>query len=110
VSTQVVVQGTLRPDGVLELDEKVPMPAGRVLVTVQPVVQPPADDPFWEMMNRIWEGQRARGHVPRSSDDVEAQRRALREEMEQEILDAVRLQEESRRLRQQDEVGDRREG
>jgi hypothetical protein len=103
MSTQVVVQGTVRADGTLELDEKVPVPAGRVLVTVQPVVQPAADDPFWQMMNRIWEGQKARGHVPRSSEEVEAQRRAMRDEMEQEILDAVRLQEESRRLRRQDD-------
>jgi hypothetical protein len=110
MSAQVVVQGMLKSDGTLELDEKVLMPAGRVLVTVQPVVQPPPDDPFWQMLERIWAGQRARGHVPRSAEEVEAERRALRGEMEQEILEAIRLQEESRRLRRQAEQGERGDG
>jgi hypothetical protein len=110
MSAQVVVQGTLNPDGTLELDEKVPMPAGRVLVTVQPAVQPPPEDPFWQMLEQIWAGQRARGHVPRRSEEIEAERQALRNEMEHEVLEAIRLQEESRRLRQQSEQGKREDG
>lgn len=31
----VIVDGTLKPDGTLELDEKPPLPAGRVRVTLQ---------------------------------------------------------------------------
>jgi hypothetical protein len=34
-------------------------------------------------------------------EEVEAERRLIRQEVEQEIQDAMRLQEESRRLRQQ---------
>ena len=89
MSTQIVVQGTVRADGTLELDETLPLPAGRVQITVQPVVQPPPHDPFWEMMKRIWAGQRARGHVPRSVEEVQAERRALREESEEEIRRAM---------------------
>src|SRR5205823_1531465 len=101
MGTQMILQGTLRPDGTLELDRRVPLPPGRVLVTVQPAVQPSPDDPFWQMLERIWAGQKARGHVPRSSEQIEAERRALREDTEKDIRDAIRLQEESRRLRQQ---------
>jgi hypothetical protein len=99
MSTQVVVQGMLQADGTLELDEKVPMPAGRVLVTVQPMVQPPPNDPFWEMLKRIWAGQMVRGHVPPNSEQVEAQRQESRDEMEQEIAQAIRLQQECREAR-----------
>jgi len=99
MSTQVVVQGVLQADGTLELDEKVPMPPGPVMVTVQPLFQPPPNDPFWDMMKRLWAGQRARGHVPRDSDQVETQRQQARDEMEQEIVEAMQLQQESRAAR-----------
>jgi hypothetical protein len=95
MSTQVVVQRTVRADGTLELDEKLPLPAGRVQIIVQPVIQPP-HDPFWEMMERLWAGQRARGHMPRSVEEVEAERRALRDESEEEIREAGRAHGESR--------------
>jgi hypothetical protein len=78
MSDHVVVQGTVKPDGTLELDGKIPMPAGRVLVTIQPAMQLPADDPFWQIMQGIWAEQRARGHVPRSAEEVEAERKARR--------------------------------
>jgi hypothetical protein len=101
MSVQITMQGTVKADGTLELDEPVAMPEGRVLVTVQPIVQPAPDDPFWQRMERIWAGQRARGHVPRSVEDVESGRQAFRQEMEEEIQEAMRLQEECRRAREQ---------
>src|SRR5689334_1077502 len=99
MSTQIVVQGVLQADGILKLDEKVPMPPGRVLVTVQPVVQPPPDDPFWERMKRLWAGQKARGHAPPDSEQIESQRQKDRDDMEQEIAEAIRLQQECRDAR-----------
>lgn len=96
---QITIQGTVDANGALELDEKVPIPAGRVLVTVQPVVNPPKDDPFWESLERIWKKQKIRGHVPRSDQEIEAQRQALDTAMEKEIQDAIRLQVECRQRR-----------
>jgi hypothetical protein len=81
----VIVEGTLRPDGTLELDGKVDLPPGRVQVIVQPLPALPGDDPFWQRMEGIWRGQRERGHLPRSSGEVEAERRALNEEMSREV-------------------------
>ena len=60
MSVQMTLQGTVRADGSLELDDPVAMPEGRVLVTVRPVVQPASDDPFWQRMEQIWARQRAR--------------------------------------------------
>ncbi len=88
----VVVEGVLLPDGTLVLDRKPELPPGRVRLTVEAV----ADDAFWQRMQTIWQAQMARGHVPRSAEQVEAERRALNEEMARELEIAARLQEESR--------------
>jgi hypothetical protein len=94
-----VVQGTLKPDGTLELDEKVNLPPGRVQVLVlQPVPTDPKD-PFWERMEAIWAAQKARGHVPRSAEEIEAERTAMREEWEQHqrALEQIHRDAEQRR-------------
>jgi hypothetical protein len=96
-----VVEGTLKPDGTLELDEKINLPPGRVQVLVlQPV---PADpkDPFWERMEAIWAAQKARGHVPRSAEEIEAERHKLREESEEEIREAEHIHQECQRAREE---------
>jgi len=99
-ATHVVVEGTLKPDGSLELDSKLDLPPGRVQLIVQPLPELPKDDPFWQMMEGIWAARAAAGRTPRGTEEVEAQRRALREDVEEEIGKARRLQEESVRLRQ----------
>jgi hypothetical protein len=108
--SEVVVQGTLKPDGTLELDEKPGLAPGRVTVVLRQeagVKSPrPLDEAFFRMMEEIWVGQRARGHVPRTEEEVETERRQLRQEMEGEVEAAIRLQEESRHLRRQAESGE----
>jgi hypothetical protein len=52
-------------------------------------------------MKSIWAGQKARGHVPRSAEEVETDRRETRESWEERQLAIERLQQESRRLREQ---------
>ena len=96
-----VVQGTLKPDGTLELDEKINLPPGRVqVVVVQPL---PADqkDPFWQRMEAIWAEQKARGHVPRSAKEIEAEREKMREESEEEMREIERIHQECERARQE---------
>jgi hypothetical protein len=99
--SEVVIEGTLKPDGTLELDQKPNLPAGRVQVVVVPLPELPKDDPFWQMMQGIWERRRKAGIPPRSVEEVEAERRAVREEWEERMrrLDAIR--EEARRLREE---------
>jgi hypothetical protein len=96
--TAIIVQGVVKPDGTLELDEKLNVPAGRVQVVVQPLPDL-SSDPFWQTMEAIWARQAARGHVPRDEENVESQRRAIRQEIEEEIQEAMRIQEECRRSR-----------
>ena len=46
-------------------------------------------------MEAIWAGQKARGHVPRSAEEVEAERRALRDEFEDRLDKAEQIHRES---------------
>ena len=98
---EVVIEGTLKPDGTLELDQKPNLAPGRVRVTVLPLPAFPEDDPFWQRMRALWAGQTARGLVPRSAEEVEAERRQVREEWDQRMyrIEGVRAQAEA--LRQQ---------
>jgi hypothetical protein len=95
----VVVQGVITPAGTLEVVGKVPLPAGRVQVTVQPVPELPDDDPFWRTMKAIWAGQQARGHIPRSAEEVEAERRLIREEWEVRMRQIEQIQSEAQKAR-----------
>ena len=99
--TETVIERTLKPDGTLELDQKPNLPPGRVTVRMQPLAVLPEGDPFFDMLKGIWTARAQAGLTPRTVEEVEAQRRQLRDDSEQEILEAGRLQEESRRLREQ---------
>ncbi len=46
----VVLQGTVQPDGTLQLNGKVALPAGKVQVTVATVPPCQSTTPFWQMM------------------------------------------------------------
>jgi hypothetical protein len=99
--TEVVVEGTLRPDGTLVLDRMPNLAPGRVQVIVQRLPELPDGDPLWDLMKSIWGEQKARGYVPRSAEEVEAERREQRKAWARRQEAIERLQEESRRLRGQ---------
>ena len=98
--SEIVMEGTLKPDGTLTLDEKPNLPAGRVQVIMQTLPELPIDDPFWQRMQAMWDAQKARGHVPRGVEEIEAQQREMRKGWAKRQEAIERLQEESRRLRQ----------
>jgi hypothetical protein len=85
-STSTVVQGAVTADGTLELSEKVNLPAGPVQVII---IQ--QSDPFLLRMEKIRADLKASGYVPRSAEEIEAERRALRDESEEEIQEAIRI-------------------
>src|SRR5262249_22819223 len=96
--TEVVVEGTLKPDGTLELDQKPNLAPGRVRVVLQQGSTPalPPGDPFFDMLKGIWAARIAAGLIPRTVDEVEAERRRLRDTSAEEVAEAGRLQRESR--------------
>jgi hypothetical protein len=51
-------------------------------------------DPFWATMEETWAGQRARGHLPRSKREIDAEIASLRDEAETEMLAVERIHAE----------------
>lgn len=90
-----VVEGMIRSDGTLELREKVNLPPGRVQVVLVPLPELPPDDPFWQQLQAIWSGQKTRGHVPRTAEDVESERRAVRDEWDERMTRISQIQAEA---------------
>lgn len=103
-SETVVVQGMVTRDGTLELAERLPLPAGRVRVTVELVPELPRDDPFWQRMQAIWDAQKSRGHVARSEEEVEADRRSVREEWDERMRDIEQTRADAERARHSREL------
>jgi hypothetical protein len=102
---QVNMQGTVKPDGTLELDQRVNLAPGRVQVTVVTVPDLPRTDPFWQSMQAIWDGQKQRGHSARSVEEVEAERRAVREEWDGRMQRIVQIQSEADDFRRRQGAG-----
>jgi hypothetical protein len=100
-TVSVIVEGVVKPDGTLEVPQKLDLPAGRVQVTVQWVTEPTQPDRFWNMMESIWADLRAGGRTPRTREEIDAEIDALRNEAEEEMQDVERFQDECRQAREQ---------
>jgi hypothetical protein len=98
----VVVEGRVQPDGTLEVNQKVNLPAGPIQVTVHPVAEPVQPDRFWRMMDSIWAEQRASERPSRTREEIDAEIEAMRDEAEEEMQAVERLKEECRRAREED--------
>ncbi len=99
---EIIVEGTLKPDGTLELDRKANLSPGRVTVVLRQETEVflPKDDPFWQRMRSVWDAQKTQGLVPRRSEEIEAQQREMRAGWAKRQEAIERLQEESRKRRQ----------
>jgi hypothetical protein len=95
----VTLEALVKPDGTLDLSERIALPPGRVQVTIVPLPELPPDDPFWQRMQALWAAQRGRGHVPRSVREVEEERRAVRDEWDDRMRRIEQIQAEAARAR-----------
>src|SRR5437764_14088349 len=77
MNTTSVVEGTLKPDGTLELDGKVNLPPGRVRVTVQ-LVPAAAQEDWWQYLQRSRAELEASGHGFRTREEIDAEREDFR--------------------------------
>jgi hypothetical protein len=96
----IEIQGTLREDGTLVLDQKPNLPPGRVRVTVQPVLDYNQTE-IGEFFERLWAEQRAKGHVPRPREEIDAELEAARREDAERMQGLELIHEESERHRKQ---------
>jgi hypothetical protein len=81
---QVVIHGRIRPDGTLQVEERVNLPPGPVSVTVQSM-HAPSGKPTLQVLEEIWADRAARGIVGRSKEEIDTEIAATREEDERRI-------------------------
>ena len=69
-TNQVTVHGQVKPDGTLEVTERVDLTARAVQVTVEPTPKVPAGEDTRLVLGRIWARREARGAVARSKEEM----------------------------------------
>jgi hypothetical protein len=96
----IELQGTLREDGTVVLDDMPNLPPGRVKVMVQPANPAEGDgNDVITVLKRIHAAQALRGHVPRSVGEIDADLANLRDDNERNSM-IEQIQEECRRQRE----------
>ena len=78
-TNQVTVHGQVKPDGTLEVTERVDLPPGPVQVTVEPTRKVPAGEDTRLVLGRIWARRQARGAVARCKEDIDAEIATMRD-------------------------------
>jgi hypothetical protein len=85
-SGTAIVEGTLNPDGSVQLDQMPNMTPGRVKVILQPasaITSPQRG--LAEVIDEIRQGQQARGFQGRSAEEIDAARREGEDAYEQRM-------------------------
>jgi hypothetical protein len=86
MSSPVIVHGTIKPDGTLELNRQPNLPPGPVLVTVQQVPSSTsAQRGLADVIDAIRQSQQARGFQERSAQEIEAGLREGEDDYEQRM-------------------------
>ena len=93
--TEAVVEGTLRPDGTLELDQKPGLPPGRVTIVLRQEVPPATQEGWWPAMQRARQAMEAAGCKFLNDAEVQDRIDELREE--DRIDEMLRELDEQRR-------------
>ena len=90
-ATSLEVLGTVRPEGTLELDEKLTVPPGRVRVRVESVRAPlqPAEG-LVEFVRRLRQEMEAAGHTFRTREEIDAEMEEMRGEWEARLDELAR--------------------
>jgi hypothetical protein len=80
METAYIVTGTLTDEHTVTLDEALPLAQGKVRLSVELLpVDPSAKRTHAEVIAEIRERQRARGHQPRSREEIDAYIQAERD-------------------------------
>ncbi len=85
-SQPLVLHGQIRPDGTLQVEEKVNLPPGPVSVTVQALATATRRQTL-RVLEEIWAQREAQGMVARPAEDIDAEIDAMRDEDESRMRD-----------------------
>ncbi len=106
---EVIVEGTLKPDGTLELDQKPNLSPGRVQVVLRQESEPaPPKEGWWPYMQRIRAEREAAGYHFMDEVEMHAYIQWLRDD-EERIDRVYREMDEQRRRQELDEQRRRQE-
>ena len=105
ILTETVIEGTLKPDGTLELDEKPKLAPGRVKVVLRQEAEMvlPKDDPFWQRMQAMWAIPKGCGDAGDGGANTLAEVGKMREEWDEHQREIEKLQDECRSTRKSSE-------
>ena len=80
MQTAYIITGTLNDDQTVTLDETLPLKPMKVRLSIEPLAPAhPHPRPHDEVIAEIWARQKARGHVPRTREEVDAELQAERD-------------------------------
>ena len=85
--TEITVEGTLKPDGTLELDQKPNLPPGRVTVVLRQEIEPATHEGWWPYMQRVRAEREAAGYHFMNEAEMEAHLLWLRDD--EERIDSI---------------------
>ena len=78
-TVHVVVRGTLKPDGRLELDSPPNLPAGPVEVVLRSLASPdPDNEDWWQYLQRVRAELEAAGEPFRTAEAIDQERQDFR--------------------------------
>lgn len=78
-ASQVVVRGTLRSDGTLELDDPPSLPAGPVEVVLRPLTSAGAQgEDWWQYLKRVRSEAEAAGGPFLTQEEIDSEREEFR--------------------------------
>ncbi len=78
METAHIVTGTLTDEHTVTLDEALSLAQGKVRLSVEPLASTPKR-PHDEVIAEIWARQQARGHQPRTREEIDAYIQAERD-------------------------------
>jgi hypothetical protein len=80
----LVLHGHIRPDGTLQVEEKVNLPPGPVSVTIQTMTTA-TRKPTLQVLEEIWANRAAEGIIGRAAEEIDAEINAMRDEDEERM-------------------------
>lgn len=86
-SQPIVLHGHIRPDGTLQIDERVNLPPGPIQVTVETRPEAQTGGDTISVLKQIQVRRLARGAVARSKEEIDADINAMRNEDEQRMTE-----------------------
>jgi hypothetical protein len=79
----LTIQGSIMPDGTLELDSKLPLPPGRVQVTVAPVTVEKKESSVRQSLDVILEARKSQAVLGRTKQEIDADLQTMRDEWDE---------------------------